>query len=84
VSRVPVTFQDKQAWIVLDQIRTVEKRHLIKRIGKINASTIARVKMLLSEMLVEYGHTKSIRSDITALNSISGVISFSNAGIHGS
>jgi mRNA interferase MazF len=52
-SRVPVTFQDKQAWIVLDQIRTVDKRRLIKRIGKIDVRTIARVKTVLSEMLIE-------------------------------
>ena len=52
-SRVPVTFQDKQAWIVLDQIRTVDKRRLIKRIGKIDVRTIARVKTMLSEMLIE-------------------------------
>ena len=52
-SRVPVTFQERQAWIVLDQIRTVDKRRLIKRIGKIDARAIARVKTVLSEMLVE-------------------------------
>ena len=52
-SRVPVTFQDKQVWIVLDQIRTVVKRRLIKRIGKIDVRTIARVKTVLSEMLIE-------------------------------
>jgi len=52
-SRVPVTFQDRQAWIVLDQIRTVDKRRFIKRIGKIDSKTIARVKRVLSEMLVE-------------------------------
>ncbi len=52
-SRVPVTFQDRQAWIVLDQIRTVDKKRLIKRIGKIEAKTIADVKSVLSEMLVE-------------------------------
>jgi mRNA interferase MazF len=52
-SRVPVTFQDRKAWIVLDQIRTVDKRRLIKRIGKIDARTIARVKTVLSEMLIE-------------------------------
>ena len=49
----PVTFQDRQAWIVLDQIRTVDKRRLIKRIGKIEARTIADVKSMLSEMPVE-------------------------------
>jgi mRNA interferase MazF len=52
-SRVRVTIQDKQAWIVLDQIRTVDKRRLIKRIGKIDVRTIARVKTVLSEMLIE-------------------------------
>ncbi len=52
-SRVPVTFQDRQAWIVPDQIRTVDKRPLIKRIGKLEARTIAHVKTVLSEMLVE-------------------------------
>ena len=52
-SRVPVTFQDRQAWIVLDQIRTVDKRRLINKIGKIDSKTIARVKRALSEMLVE-------------------------------
>lgn len=52
-SRIPVTFQDKQAWIVLDQIRTVDKRRLIKRIGVIDVRTIARVKTVLSEMLIE-------------------------------
>ena len=52
-SRVPVTFQDRQAWILLDQIRTIDKRRLIKRMGKIKARTIAHVKTVLSEMLVE-------------------------------
>jgi mRNA interferase MazF len=52
-SSVLVAFQDRQAWIVLDQIRTVDKRRLIKRIGKIDARTINRVKTVLSEMLVE-------------------------------
>ena len=52
-SRLRITFQDKQAWIVLDQIRTVDKRRLIKKIGKIDGRTIARVKTVLSEMLIE-------------------------------
>jgi len=52
-SRVPVTFEDRPAWIVLDQLRTVDKRRLIRRIGRIDARTVARVKAVLSEMLVE-------------------------------
>ena len=52
-TRVPVTFQARQAWIVLDQIRTVDKRRLIERLGKIDVTTVAHVKTALSEMLVE-------------------------------
>ena len=52
-TRVPVTFQNRQAWIVLDQIRTVDKRRLIKRIGRIDTGTIGHVKTVLSEMLVD-------------------------------
>jgi len=52
-TRVPVTFQRKSGWIVLDQIRTVDKRRLTRRLGKINRSTIDRIKSVLMEMLVK-------------------------------
>ena len=51
-TRVPVTFQRRSGWIVLDQIRTVDKLRLTKRLGKINKSTIDRLKNVLMEMLV--------------------------------
>ena len=52
-TRVPVTVQNKKGWIVLDQIRTVDNKRLIKKIGKINNETIKEVKSIIKEMLVD-------------------------------
>ena len=52
-TRVPLTFQDKNGWIVLDQIRTIDKSRIIKRLGKLDPNTMAEVKNILNEMLVE-------------------------------
>lgn len=52
-TRVPVTFQGKRGWIVLDQIRTVDKRRLVKRLGKLEHGAIQKVKSVIREMLVE-------------------------------
>ncbi|MEK7825125.1 MAG: type II toxin-antitoxin system PemK/MazF family toxin, partial [Nitrospirota bacterium] len=34
-TRVPVKFKRKEGWVVLDQIRTVDKKRLIKKLGKV-------------------------------------------------
>jgi len=52
-TRVPLTFKGKKGWIVLDQIRTVDKRRAIKKIGKLSPNKIAEVKNVINEMLVE-------------------------------
>lgn len=49
-TRVPVRFQRKMGQIVLDQIRTVDKSRLVKRLGKIDDVTAQKVLALLSEM----------------------------------
>lgn len=49
-TRVPVTFQKKNGQIVLDQIRTVDKRRLIQQLGKIDQRTAAKVLQVLNEM----------------------------------
>jgi mRNA interferase MazF len=49
-SRIPVTFQRKKGQIVLDQIRTVDKSRLIKRLGRIDKKTIQKVIDVLQEM----------------------------------
>ena len=52
-TRIPVTFEGKSGWIVLDQLRTIDKCRIIKKIGKLNSRKIADVKSVLNEMLVE-------------------------------
>ena len=52
-TRVKVKFQSKSGWIVLDQIRTVDKRRLVKRLGRITRSEIEKVKSVIKEMLVD-------------------------------
>ena len=39
VSRIPCRFQGKPGQVALDQIRTVDKQRLQKRLGKISGST---------------------------------------------
>lgn len=51
-SRVKLSFQGKNGWVVLDQLRTVDKKRLVKRLGGISDLTIRKVKLALEEMLV--------------------------------
>ena len=52
-TRVSVTFKRKPGWIVLDQIRTVDTKRLVRKLGSIIGPTILAVKAVLSEMLIE-------------------------------
>jgi mRNA interferase MazF len=52
-TRIEINFENKNGWIVLDQIRTIDKSRLIKKMGKIDKKTIQKVKDTLREMLVE-------------------------------
>lgn len=49
-TRVACTFQGKQGQVVLDQIRTVDKSRLIKRLGRIGRQTQTAVLSVLNEM----------------------------------
>ena len=49
-TRVPVEFQAKKGQIILDQIRTVDKARLIKKIGRLKKSTCEKVASTLQEM----------------------------------
>ncbi len=52
-TRVQVRFKEKDAWIVLEQIRTIDKIRLVKNLGKISQSKISEVKKVIKEMLVD-------------------------------
>lgn len=49
-TRVPIEFQGKKGQIVLDQIRTVDKKRLIKKIGRLKKNTYEKVLSILQEM----------------------------------
>jgi len=49
-TRVPCTFQGVAGQIVLDQIRTVDKSRLVKRLGRLAAATADRLTGVLLEM----------------------------------
>ena len=52
-TRIPLKFVEKEAWIVLDQLRTVDRKRLIKKLGGIEQKTINQVKSIIKEMLVD-------------------------------
>jgi len=49
-SRIKTTFQGKKGDIALDQIRAIDKRRLIKRLGSVNHSAANKTLLLLQEM----------------------------------
>ena len=49
-SRVPCTFQGKHGQVVLDQIRTVDKTRLVRRLGTISVGVQRRALEILQEM----------------------------------
>ncbi|OGI42350.1 MAG: transcriptional regulator [Candidatus Muproteobacteria bacterium RBG_16_64_11] len=49
-TRVPVAFRRKKGQIVLDQIRTVDKARLVKRLGRLDRGVSNRVLSVLQEM----------------------------------
>jgi mRNA interferase MazF len=52
-TRVACEFQGKQGQIVLDQIRTVDKRRLVRRLGSVDEITRVSVLATLAEMFAE-------------------------------
>lgn len=48
--RAPVTFQRRDGLILLDQIRTVDRQRMIKRLGPIDDASLAAVLAILSGM----------------------------------
>ena len=51
--RVSCEFQDKQGYVVLDQIRAVDRRRLIRCLGRLDQETLDRVLEVLQEMFAK-------------------------------
>ncbi len=52
-TRVSVNHNSKKGMIALDQIRTVDKKRILKVLGKLNKTEIQFTKEVLKEMLVD-------------------------------
>lgn len=48
--RVPCRFAGKDGHIVLDQLRTVDRERLVRRLGALTAPTLAKSLSILQEM----------------------------------
>ena len=52
-TRVPVKHNSKKGWIVLDQIRTIDKQRIIKTLDNLTEKEIEEVKLILKETFID-------------------------------
>ena len=52
-TRVEVKHDNKLGWIVLDQIRSIDKQRIIKELGRLSKPEIKAVKEIIKETYVE-------------------------------
>jgi mRNA interferase MazF len=50
--RVAINFQRRNGMVALDQIRTIDKRRVIRRLGKARPTVVSRIKLVIDEMLI--------------------------------
>ncbi|MBM4338207.1 MAG: type II toxin-antitoxin system PemK/MazF family toxin [Deltaproteobacteria bacterium] len=48
--RVPCRFEGRAGYIVVDQIRTIDRERLVRRLGNLTSVTLERVLAILQEM----------------------------------
>ncbi len=52
-TRVEIKHDNKIGWIVLDQIRTIDKQRIIRQLGRLSKPEIKEVKNILKETYVD-------------------------------
>ena len=52
-TRVEVKHDNKTGWVVLDQIRTIDKQRIVKILDVLSEKEIGQVKMTIKELLVD-------------------------------
>jgi len=50
IFRPKITFQEKEGLVLLDQIRTVDKTRLVKKLGKVEENKAGEISKILVEM----------------------------------
>ncbi len=48
--RVPCRFKGREGYVVIDQIRTVDRERLTRRLGKLSPPIVERILSILQEM----------------------------------
>ncbi len=48
--RIPCRFEGQAGYVVIDQIWTVDRERLVRRLGKLSPSTLGRILAILQEM----------------------------------
>ena len=51
--RVPCRFQRRSGFVVLDQLRTIDRERLTRRLGRLSPDAVAEVLQRLQEMFAE-------------------------------
>lgn len=51
--RVACRFQNRSGFVALDQLRTIDRERLVKRLGRLSATTTTEVLETLQEMFAE-------------------------------
>ena len=52
-TRIEVKHDEKIGWIVIDQIRTIDKQRIIKVVGRLSRPEIKEIKSVLKETFVD-------------------------------
>jgi mRNA interferase MazF len=52
-TRIEVKHDNKNGWIVIDQIRTIDKQRIIKILDRLSESEVDKVKLTIKELLVD-------------------------------
>ena len=51
--RIACRFEKKDGFVVLDQLRTVDRRRLVRRLGRVTPVTLTKALSVLREMFTE-------------------------------
>ena len=52
-TRIKIKHNDKIGWIAVDQIRTIDKTRIVKRLGKMSKTEIKEFKSVMKETFVD-------------------------------
>ncbi len=52
-TRVKVIHDNTEGFVVIDQIRTIDKRRIIKTLDRLHPSKIKKVKLIIKETFVD-------------------------------